>query len=370
MSANDERPEDHLNGHRSPEPGPAPALQIAVINEDDIRAIAKAASEAASQEGKVTFRPGKFSGENKDNEPTIEQWCDTIDRAAAVSGWKKEMSAAAAIECLRGEAYRWVDNLKLAEKADRNALSDWDLLKQRLLIRFKKQPSPIQLIDLITNLKQKNNESANSFYDRVENAIKRCMKEELDPLLELENGDDGRPRFNPQRQGYLIARERQIKLNFLAGLRMDIRIWIEGSVDTENATLDTWKRAAMRADDALKGKLNSTNKFALASMALTQQQAQEDNRMVAALQRSRPQGAARKATPQPRQRAAPGTGFFAAQKKLPISQREWILCRKCGQWGQHFANECTISAADMGRFSRQTYADKPTGQPRDRQSPN
>ena len=151
---------------------------------------------------------------------------------------------------------------------------------------------------------------------------------------------------------------------YLVGLRSDIRLWVEGSMINEAPTLDDYRKAALRADQALKGKVGG--RAAIAALAFRQEP--EETHEVAAFQRTSARPAAKKTSTYTR--PAPGTGFFGQQRKLAKRQREFILCRKCSQWGQHFADECKLSNEARARLTKQSFADKPNGTPRDSQFPN
>lgn len=336
---------------------------------DELARIEHAAQAAATAaigtaEGRITFKIDTFWGDAKDSQ-TPEQWAQTIVRAKDVNRWTDLTAASAAVESLRGDANTWAENLAWGTADDKAALLSWDALKVLFLRRFKKLQTPAERIALIISLKQKGGESSEAFYDRVENVMKRCTYLEL----EEEHVDN--------RTGFIHCRALMTKLMFMQGLRTDIRLWVEGTATEDEMTLAACRTAAMRADKALKTKQGPIATTVARVAALETASNDGLAAEVAALRQQigRSGNTNKKATNTGRSGAAstrpkPGTGFFATQRLLPMKKREWINCNGCYQWGQHFADECRLSADEKGSLNKQPRDQKPSGPPRDAQFPN
>jgi len=340
-------------------------MDAAQVRETIEQAANNAATAAiGTAEGRITFKIDTFWGDAKDSQ-TPEQWTQTIDRARDVNRWTPATAASAAVESLRGEANTWAENLAWGEATDIAALADWAQLKTLFLKRFKKSQTAGEKVSLIISLKQKGGESTEAFYDRVENTMKRCTRTEL----EAEDDDD--------KQGFKHCRAVMTKLMFMQGLRTEIRLWVEGTSNEEDMTLDNCRTSAIRAEKALKQKQGAnpaatTQRMAAMSTGESGDIAEE----LAALRQQVNRGGAKKKTANTgrsganaKPRAA-GTGFFATQRLLPMKKREWINCNACLQWGQHFADECKLSADERQSLNRQPRDQKPSGAPRDAQFPN
>jgi hypothetical protein len=335
-----------------------------------INQTANAAATAAigTAEGRITFKIDNFWGDAKDSQ-TPEQWTQTIERAKDVNRWTDATAASAAVESLRGDANVWAENLSWGEATDKTALTHWPDLKTKFLERFKRSQTPAEKVALVISLKQKANETTETFYDRVENVMKRCTKSEL----------EGEPEAD--KKGFTDCRSVMTKLMFLQGLRTDIRLWVEGTANEEEMTLDNCRKSAMRADKALKAKQGPTattvarvaafhdesNNEMAAELAALRQQVKGAQGNQGKKKNANANAGRSGASAKPR---SGGMGFFATQRTLPVAKREWIHCNSCLQWGQHFADECKLSAEEKGALRRQPRDQRPSGQPKDAQYPN
>ena len=317
---------------------------------------------------------------------TPNQWVETVDRARTINGWTRKQAADAACEAFRSDAEIFRENLLYGEQEEKDKLDDWTQLKTAFCERFQVEDNPIVKSQALQGLKQKPNETAQAFFDRTDNVIKKCLKDALAALPAAATGP----------QGFIACRKELTLMLFQCGLLPDVRVWVSAGSKGKKLTLAEAKEAALSADEALKVKARPPGPRALAAVdvdceiagvatnqpkpggqATTSLEAKKQEianlqRELAALQ---PAGAAK---PKAGRGAGGGgrgggRGGGAGRGRLadkPIQQRDWILCHRCGQWGQHLSIECKIGADEMAKLQRQTDKDKPSGPAWDSQFPN
>ena len=321
---------------------------------------------------------------------TPNQWVETVDRAQTINGWTQKQAADAACEALRADAEVFRENLLYGEQEEKAKLENWRDLKKAFTDRFQIEDNPIVKSQALHGLKQRQNESAQAFYDRTDNVIKKCLKEALNSL---EAGATGQ-------QGFVACRKELTLMMFQCGLLPDVRVWVSAGSKGRRLTLAEAKEAALSADEALKAKRAPTAGRALAAVdadsvaevgavntrfnnppaggsPIDAKKAEIANlqRELAALQ---PGGGAKAKAGAGRGAGGRGGGRGGAAggagrgrlADKPIHQRDWVLCHRCGQWGQHMASECKLSGDEVGKLKRQTDAEKPSGPAWDSQFPN
>lgn len=341
-------------------------------------AAAAAAVAAAQERLGPTVKIPLFLGDSKDMKPA--QWCATVDRAKQVSDWSDEQAAAAALDHLRGIACTWKENLEMGSEAERANLLAWPALRAAFLTRWTEEASAQQKVGLFLALQQKENETAETFFDRTDYALKKCTKEEYTAMA---NAD--------AREGFIAGRQAITKLMFLKGLLPGVRVWVEGVLQEADPTLTAVRKAATKADTAIRSKkspanlpINAILEVPGAAGGAGSAPATSRDEEIARLQQqinamqaggggSRGGGGGRGGGRGRGGRGGAGTQVARESqnvKAVPMRERDWILCYKCNQYGQHFAHECTLTSDDIKKLTKQTPADRPSGRPSDRQFPN
>ena len=300
-----------------------------------------------------------FMGDEKDVTPN--QWTETVQRAQQVAGWTDAQTAAVAIEHLRARANTWRETLAMGTEAERATLTNWPGLRDAFIARFTDTASAQQKVSLFLGLSQKEGEPSDDFFDRTDYAIKKCTMAEYNQQA---NGD--------ARRGFVSCRETVMKLLFMRGLLPSVRAWVEGVIQNENPGIEEIKMAAKRADASLKSRAKG-GAAPIGAMTDGSGDGQPDptTQTQKEIEKLRQQLAAMSAGKQKdKKKQQPGAKKSSADvKNIPMEDRDWILCFRCGQWGQHFAHECGISREDAKKMTRQSQADRPTGKPHDRQFP-
>lgn len=364
-----------------------------IMNEEQ-RQLAAAAGAAAAEAIRVPVQAVKiplFYGDKTDT-MTAEQWANTIDRARDLHNWDDAQSAAAATENFRGSANMWRENLTMGNADQVAAATDWEAMKTLFLQQFGETTLPTQKVDLMLGLKQQKDETAKTFYVRVDNALKKISKTALAATPEA------------QKPGFIRCRENMQQFVFMAGLKAEVRKWVTASMP-DNPTLDNLRQAAIKADQAEFQKLSAAvhnlaeiqNMAAMRSMGMQggEDQIAQDRTFrrtyggshmnagpsrgfetpeqeLAALRAQN-----RQLTAGGKQKQTGGQQQGGARQKesqnvkaIPMAERGWILCYNCHQWGQHFKHECQVPKEEAKKLVKQTARDKPQGAPHDSQYPN
>ena len=350
-----------------------------IMNEEQVNRLAEALGNQrpAVQSVKIPL----FFGDKTDT-MTAEQWADTIDRAKNLQNWTEEQTATAAIENWRGNANMWRENLAMGVAADVAAVAAWDLLRPKFIAQFGETTLPAQKVELMLGLKQKKDESAKTFFMRVDNAVKKITKTALAAQAEA------------AKPGFIACRAEIQRFLFMSGLKGEVRKWVTANM-AENPTLEQIRTAAIRADQAEAQRNDHAAALQIAGVSMSQEHgpsmqqsrgevrgAESLEEEIAALRTQNQQ--LKSAAKKNKQGTAAGggaarkqDGAAGGQKKqsqnvvnIPMAERNWILCYNCYQWGQHFAHECQMSKEEGKRMKRQSAREKPSGPAHDSQYPN
>lgn len=352
------------------------------MNQDQVNeAVENAARQAAravNKEGTITFKVDPFYAEARDAK-TARQWAETLDRALGVNAWSQQQAAQAALEAFRGRAHTWAQTRDKQGGNVKTAMERWDTMRVPFLERFEVDKTPADKLSLLSNLRMAANESEEDFFDRTNYAMLTCTDEEKATIT------DQRTRL----QCFEMCRDTITQLLYMNGLPLDVRRVVEQGRPDAGYTLDQCHKAAVKAGRARRPQAAATQIAGVEMTSAADPSSDEGmKQQIAALQRAyaaKQGGATGGATPRRNApRKAPsggggaaksgdkpkGNGWMAAQKALAMHLREWINCFKCKQWGQHFSDECCLSAAQIATLTPQDRYVKPTGQPSDKQFPN
>jgi len=327
----------------------------------------------ADQSKGMMIRIPYFNGDKSDK-ISVDQWCGTIDRLQTLNRWTEEQAAGAASENMRGDAYTWRENLQMGTAADVAVLTSWTQMKARFKQRFEKAQTPAQKVAHLIELNQRKEESSMAFYDRVDNVLKRCTKDELAAIDGAATGQEG----------FIECRTTLTRLMFMRGLQPHIRVWIEAAAQQDNLTMEQIKNQAIRADNATRKGVGPTRQMAGMEEKLDgdaqKGTLEEKKEIMRALQREiaktegqgQGQGQQRGGGNSGRGgRGGRGRGGFVPRRLVdtPINQRTWTACYKCNSWGLHIASECKATAEDLAN-KPQTMPERPVGPATDRFYPN
>ena len=299
-------------------------------------------------------------------------WCESVDRQQAQQEWSEGKTAVAAIDSFREEAAEWIRVIQEEKPA---ALKQWKDLRPLVIARFGVTKSPAQRVALLSNLKQKPQESTETFYDRVAGAYYQVLRETQATLAD--------PHKEARVEGFQTARNELLKLTYVAGLRQSIREVVEARM-TSSSDLAWIREAAAAMEIATAGRQKNAYAAALSaepSATLPSQAAKPVDMSdlqsiiraeLAALTKGKPQASqGRRPVPtqdpsKPRQ----PTTTEATKRLGPMGERGWMYCGRCCQWGLHIRPECKWAMDFIKSLPRQDQNERPSGTPSDKQYPN
>ncbi len=321
-----------------------------------------------TEETVTTTKIPLFRGNSKDT-LSVRAWTDQVDRAQTQQGWTADTTAAAAINAMRESASVWVENLQDSSPDD---VTDWERLKKQMLKRFAPHTTAAQQVRTVASLTQKQGESVVDFFDRVEAAVRLINKDQYDRIAGGAGAAD-------KKEGFRMVRNNMQRLHFVAGLRTEIRRHVESGMK-EDDELDTLRNAAVRAE-AAEGLIQrgsgpqiaglDTNGDAGATggsqpdVASGQSSAGDIMKEIAAIKAT-----LRSAAPGAKRNGGGGAAKGNKVARPPMRERNWTLCFRCRQWGQHLRDECKLTQQEIDSLTPQARNARPTGQPFDSQFPN
>ena len=106
----------------------------------------------------------------------VTRFCATVDRFRVKNEWSDEKTASSASEALRGKAALWLENVT---KESPGVVEKWSTLKPRLVERWNRVRSTSEKAKLLFNLMQRNTETSDDFYDRVNANVKIVTDEPI-----------------------------------------------------------------------------------------------------------------------------------------------------------------------------------------------
>lgn len=189
-----------------------------------------------------TVKLPEFSGDIAVDKMSAQEYISAVEMSARAGEWTDEVTAERVKLKLTGEARTWLNNRIRAETPGLGVFAPAAVngrlppgLRQLIIDRFMPQQTAGEQERLRATLIQADNESVNSFFDRVE-SVQFLLDMELPANFRVD-----------QKASYDIVHNRQVQGNFIAGLRNDIR----RHVTTLNvATLEDALRAAIAFEKA------------------------------------------------------------------------------------------------------------------------
>jgi hypothetical protein len=140
----------------------------------------------------ISIRIPIFRGDSQDS-ITVQQWVDTLTRA------------------------KWKENLQWGSAAEKDALESWADLFPLLTARYLRTEARADKVKSIGSLVQARREELVTYWDRVDNVMKRCTKDKLAAL----------PVALTPAQAYILARDNIAELLFMHGMLPDVRKTVE-----------------------------------------------------------------------------------------------------------------------------------------------
>ena len=186
-----------------------------------------------------------FSGDSSDRR-TVGEWCHIVDKVAEEGAWSSRLTAALALEALRGPAAVWSRVAMIEEPED---IVFWGRLRQLLCLRFTPAPvtlpSPEEQAAARATLRrlrpaQRIDESVTEFFDRAE----RQFHEVLDSSYEGESEATVR--------GMMACNNHMLRVAFIQGLNPDIREGIMLLNEQRHLSLSTLRHRAMEMELAIE----------------------------------------------------------------------------------------------------------------------
>jgi hypothetical protein len=178
---------------------------------------------------KISIRIPIFKGDSQDS-ITVQQWVDTLTRAKTINNWSEKQAADMALENLRSEAHKWKENLQWGSAAEKDALESWEDFFPLLTARFLRTEDRADKVKSIGLLVQARRRELVTYWDWVDNVMKRCTKDKLAAL----------PAALTPAQAYILARDNIAELLFMHGMLPDVKKTVE-SLAVEATTLTELK---------------------------------------------------------------------------------------------------------------------------------
>jgi hypothetical protein len=225
--------------------------------------------------------------------------------------------------------------------------------------RFQRTKTTAHRLQLISKLTQKHGEEVDAFYDRV--ALALIKVHETNRVTLAAEGD--------KLAGYNTAVDSTQAMMFIAGLRADIRTYIEDKLE-ENSTLTDIRKWAIKAES-----IYVSNKNLVAEVNVSQapqqdgagggdnerrqQTARRGDQLRSAelqlaevrLELAAVKGSYKSTGAKPKGGQRGGrSGAGAGTPMPPMAQRDrWLFCYNCRQFGKHLARECKLSREEARR---------------------
>ena len=338
-----------------------------------------AAQEDPAVDAAVRAKLPLFRGTLKDTLTTVS-WCEAVDRQMSQFSWTEAKTCVCAVDSFREEAAEWY---RVVQEEKPEEIKEWKTFRPMIIARFGQTRSPAQRVAMISNLHQRPSEGTETFYDRVAGAYYEVLRDTLAGQRD--------PNKKDVQRGFRSARDELLKLTFVAGLRQNIRESVEARMDS-NSTLAWIREAASAQEVATSRKKTAYAAVATGATPIPGPSADSGQFGMSDLQRLiRTELAAisranYQPVPAPRQSQVAAAGAAGqtvsdpskmkaprvteATKRLgPMSDRGWLFCNRCCQWGLHIRPECYWSNDSIMRLPKQSPTEKPTGTPSDRQYP-
>ena len=160
----------------------------------------------------------EFCGESDIDKMSVMEYISAVEMSRIAGNWSDAITAERVKLRLSGPARTWLNNRIRAETAGLNVFDPAAVagakppgLRQLLIERFMPQHTAAEQERLRATLIQHENESVNTFFDRVES---------IQFLLDQDLPDDFR---RNHKASYDIVHNRQVQTSFIAGLKGDIR---------------------------------------------------------------------------------------------------------------------------------------------------
>jgi hypothetical protein len=293
-------------------------------------------------------------------------WIDNIEKLAGGNNWTNAQKLDFTVVSLQDNAGVWRQNEKTWTP---EIFATWDNFKPAFLKRFSESKTPVEAVKLITALRQKHDETAKNFWDRVNACVNAATEDHLRQARAAWGADDAAQ--DSARTGYFDSMSYFIRVLFVGGLRPAIRSIVESKFSSL-VTREQLLAAAVEAEVAVSGE----------TVKIMELEAQLASLRGFGAGRGRGSGTGPprfgQYNPHGRGRGGanpggnPGSGPHQGQNPSGLTHRmrvalrtSWILCHKCGQWGKHRATECKVSNSRLQTLARQDPNKPPSGPPRD-----
>ena len=297
------------------------------------------------------------------DQETAEDWLESVNTVKGIKQWSDAQALKAMVFNLRGEARTWYTTMK--NDVDGDPVDTLANFIKAFLERFRTLKTPSEVISLISNLKQKQGESVQAFWDRVNHSFHEATKKEM---LELEGNEDAK------RGARLFARGLTQKF-YVAGLNQELQRLVSAQLSELGDSKTLVKKCV-----ELKASQTQNKKTVVAEMS-----AREDSIMkeLNAL-RSKLAGADKGSGNSTSYAKATKTGQtntnttkgqnakkkpakpFTVDPERVAKRREWVYCHGCYTWGKHFQRECKATAQELSTLRQENGREKPTGSATDR----
>ena len=286
-------------------------------------------------------------------------WLLHVDGIIQQYDLKPEAIMGAVKRCFFQKALDWYVGLELERNA---ALTSWETFRPAFMRRFKVSMTYAQKSALQASLRQRDNESANDFLDRVRRVILEMFKPCCPELVT--QGDQKNISKWKSEQHFLVMTE-LIKISFISGLRDEARKACEQGVNNSTSLLDVGEMA-----EAAEQAARKTQRTQVAAVGKEENEFSAD---VAAVGRGGGRGrGGRRGGARGRGRGAAAGGTAGGKQKpkqgsfrddgrpnfleLPNGDKVW-KCWRCGGYGQHSANQCPMPEGKVATVANPNQAE-------------
>ena len=200
----------------------------------------------------TTARAPPFSGSSSDTySPSL--WLNNLDNLGECSKWSDDQRLKGALLSLQGAAGIWRETESQLSPV---SFATWAAFKTAFLERFQPSTTAVEAVKLVSNLRQKADESVRDFFDRVNHMVIMSCQD----ALKKEKEAWGAAHQEERSKGFESAQQHFISANFVNGLRPAIRSLVEAKFSSITDRTDLLK-AAVEAEVASNSTSTETRRI-------------------------------------------------------------------------------------------------------------
>ena len=267
------------------------------------------------------------------DQETAEDWLESVNTVKGIKTWSDVQTLKAMVFNLRGEARTWYTTMK--NDVDGDPVNTLENFIKAFLERFRTLKTPSEVISLISNLKQKQGESVQAFWDRVNHSFHEATKKEM---LELGGNEDAK------RGARLFARGLTQKF-YVAGLNQELQRLVSAQLSELGDSKALVKKCVELEASQTQNKKNVVAEMSAREDSIMKELNALRSKLAGADKSSGTSSTYAKATKagQTSTNTTKGQNTkkkpakpFTVDPERVAKRREWVYCHGCYTWGKHF----------------------------------